>query len=103
MRDKDLLKLLKKRLGSKASKRKSPCYAKGDKIQIVAVHNKDVPIGLLEKILKGDRAKISPLSIYLYKEVHYVIYLSCYFFIKNNSLLGRISRPRRLPNIWRYF
>ncbi len=25
---------------------------KGDKIQIVAVHNKDVPIGLLEKILK---------------------------------------------------
>jgi len=25
---------------------------KGDKIQIVVVHNKDVPIGLLEKILK---------------------------------------------------
>ena len=53
MRDKDLLKLLQKN-GWVVKRVKGSHYVmqKDDKIQIIAVHNKDVPTGLLNKILK---------------------------------------------------
>ena len=53
MRDKDLLKLLQKNgWVVKRVKGSHHIMQKGNKIQIVAIHNKDVPTGLLEKILK---------------------------------------------------
>ena len=53
MRDKDLLKLLQKNgWVVKRVKGSHHVMQKEDKIQIIAVHNKDVPTGLLNKILK---------------------------------------------------
>ncbi|MEY8322261.1 type II toxin-antitoxin system HicA family toxin [Lachnospiraceae bacterium 46-61] len=53
MRDKDLLKLLQKNgWVVKRIKGSHHVMQKDDKIQIIAVHNKDVPTGLLNKILK---------------------------------------------------
>ncbi len=53
MRDKDLLKLLQKNgWVVKRVKGSHHVMQKDDKIQIIAVHNKDVPTGLLNKILK---------------------------------------------------
>ena len=60
---------------------------KGDKIQIVAVHNKDVPIGLLEKILKGDRAKISPLP-FIYIRRYIMLFIYPAIFHKEIILIG---------------
>lgn len=53
MRDKDLLKLLQKNgWVVKRIKGSHHVMQKDNKIQIIAVHNKDVPTGLLNKILK---------------------------------------------------
>ncbi len=53
MRDKDLLKLLQKNgWVVKRVKGSHHVMQKDNKIQIIAVHNKDVPTGLLNKILK---------------------------------------------------
>ena len=53
MRDKDLLKLLQKNgWVVKRVKGSHHVMQKDDKIQIIAVHNKDVPTGLLNRILK---------------------------------------------------
>lgn len=53
MKDKDLLKLLQKN-GWKIERirRSHHILIKGDKTEIVPVHGRDVPIGLLNAILK---------------------------------------------------
>ncbi|NLZ81926.1 MAG: type II toxin-antitoxin system HicA family toxin [Clostridiales bacterium] len=53
MKDKDLLKLLK-RSGWKLKRINGSHHVleKDDKIEIVPIHGKDVPIGLLNSILK---------------------------------------------------
>lgn len=53
MRDKDLLKLLMKN-GWELDRVHGSHHVlkKGNKTEVVAIHGKDVPIGLLDKILK---------------------------------------------------
>ena len=53
MKDKDLLKLLKAD-GWKVDRIRGSHHimVKGDKTEIIPIHNKDVPPGLLNKILK---------------------------------------------------
>lgn len=53
MKDKDLLKLLLKNGWQDVRQRGSHHrFVKGDKFEVIAVHGKDMPIGLLNAILK---------------------------------------------------
>ena len=53
MKDKDLLKLLLKNGWQDVRQRGSHHrLVKGDKFEVIAVHGKDMPIGLLNAILK---------------------------------------------------
>lgn len=58
MKDKDLVKLLQKN-GWKIDRIKGSHHimTKGDKTEVVPVHGRDVPIGLLQQILKRTELK----------------------------------------------